>query len=80
MDVAGLSRRRRLAGMFSAAKLRAERERAVLSMQELAQRSRVSRQTIARLESGQAPEPYPSTIRKLARALGIRPQELVDVP
>jgi transcriptional regulator with XRE-family HTH domain len=63
---------------FSPARLRAARERAVLSQLDLAKRSGVSRQAISKLEGVDPSPPYPSTVRKLARALGIKPQELME--
>jgi transcriptional regulator with XRE-family HTH domain len=57
--------------------LRQLRERAALSQQDLAERSNVSRATIADLESGKR-SARPSTRRKLAEALGVRPDELSD--
>jgi DNA-binding XRE family transcriptional regulator len=69
---------RTLGNVLSPTRLRAARERAVLSQLELAHAAKLSRQTIARLEAGDGGDPYPATIRKLARALGVRPQELMD--
>lgn len=63
--------------VLSATKLRAARERAVLSQLELARAAKVSRQTVARLEAGDDGQPFPATIRKLAKALGVRPHELL---
>lgn len=65
-------------GMLSADKLRAARVRAIMSQEDLARAANVSRQTVARLEAG-GPAPYPSTIRKLAKALRVKPQDLVEV-
>lgn len=56
--------------------LRAWRLRKVMTQEELAQRSGVAEATISRLESG-AQEARISTVRKLAEALGISPQELI---
>lgn len=58
-------------------RLRAVRERKVLTQLELAQKAGVTRATLSRLESG-AENPYPSTIRKLARALGVEPEALME--
>jgi transcriptional regulator with XRE-family HTH domain len=56
--------------------LRAWRLRKVITQEELAQRSGVAEATISRIESG-IQEARISTIRKLAAALGIDPQELI---
>jgi transcriptional regulator with XRE-family HTH domain len=58
-------------------RLKFYRVRAGLTQRDLAAVSGVQRSTIARLE-GQAPAPVPSptTVRKLATALGITPQTL----
>jgi transcriptional regulator with XRE-family HTH domain len=61
--------------MASLAGLRAIRERRSLSLAELAEKAGVSKHTIYRLEHG-APEPFPSTVRKLAEALGVEPDDL----
>jgi transcriptional regulator with XRE-family HTH domain len=58
------------------AKLRELRRRRVLSMEELAEKANVGRNTIWRLEHG-VMGAQPRTIRKLARALGVEPEELV---
>jgi transcriptional regulator with XRE-family HTH domain len=59
-------------------KLRDLRQRRVLTLQELEERSGVSYNTIWRLENGRTGA-QPRTIRKLARALGVEPEELVKV-
>jgi DNA-binding XRE family transcriptional regulator len=56
-------------------RLRGLRERAALTQIDLADRSGVARSTIIRLEKGE-PHPNPTTIRKLARALRVKPYEL----
>lgn len=56
-------------------KLEALMRQRVLSAEELAQRAKVHRNTVARIKSGKPA--YPSTIRKLAVALGVEPAELV---
>ena len=53
--------------------LRAER---VMSLRELSEIAGVSKDTIWRLESGTSTNAHPSTIRKLAKALGVEPTEL----
>lgn len=54
--------------------LRTER---VMSLRELSKAAGVSKDTIWRLESGTSTNAHPSTIRKLAKALGVGPEELV---
>ena len=57
-------------------KLRELRRLRVLTLRELEEESRVSYNTIWRLENGYR-EARPSTIRKLATALGVQASELV---
>jgi transcriptional regulator with XRE-family HTH domain len=58
-------------------RLRETRQRAALSQADLAERAGVARTTIIRLEAGD-PNVLPSTLRKLARALRVRPRDLMD--
>ena len=58
------------------AQLRRERERALLTQDELATRAGVGVTTINRIENGRV-EPHFRTIRKLAKALAVDPAELV---
>jgi transcriptional regulator with XRE-family HTH domain len=58
-------------------RLKKLREGAFLTQADLSQRSRVAETTIVRLEQGRSPARF-STIRKLAGALGIAPEELVE--
>jgi len=51
------------------------RERAALSQADLAKRAGVARTTVIRLEAGE-PNVMPSTLRKLARALRVKPAKL----
>jgi transcriptional regulator with XRE-family HTH domain len=60
------------------AKLKELRQRRVLTLRELEEESGVSYNTIWRLENGHT-DARPSTIRKLANALGVEPEELVKV-
>ena len=53
------------------------RETRVLSRKELAEQSYVAESTIYRAERGQT-KLRPSTVRKLAQALGVPPDELVN--
>jgi transcriptional regulator with XRE-family HTH domain len=56
--------------------LRSFRQRAVMSQEQLAEKSGVARDTISKLETGQRGA-YPSTIRKLAAGLEVEPQLLL---
>ena len=56
-------------------RLRELRLRAALSQADLADRAGVARTTIIRLEQGD-PNVLPSTLRKLARVLHVKPYEL----
>ena len=58
------------------ARLRAIRQRRALTQRELAELAGVSLTTIVGLEHG-ADSPFPSTIRRLARALDVAPDELM---
>jgi transcriptional regulator with XRE-family HTH domain len=57
-------------------KVKRLRKERVLTIRELADKAGVSKTTISNIENGQS-EAYPSTIRKLARALDVTPSELV---
>ena len=56
-------------------RLRDLREEAVLTVRELSALSGVSEDTITKIENGHR-KARPSTVRKLAKALGAEPQEL----
>ena len=58
-------------------KLRALRAQRVMTLGELSKESGVTLNTVWRLESGYNKGARPSTIRKLAAALGVEPSELV---
>jgi transcriptional regulator with XRE-family HTH domain len=58
------------------ARLRELRRRRVLTLEELAQKAGVGRNTIWRLEHG-VMGAQPRTIRKIAKALNVEPEELV---
>ena len=60
-------------------RLREWRLAKVMTQEELAQRSGVTETTISRIESSRS-EARISTVRKLAEALGISPQELIAGP
>ena len=51
------------------------RQRAVLSQQQLSEKSGVARDTISKLENGQR-QAYPATVHKLAAGLNVEPQVL----
>ena len=57
-------------------RLKEYREKRMLTQMELAERSGVSRASIARLETTDT-KATPRTARKLAEALGVKPQTLV---
>lgn len=57
-------------------KLRSVRETLFVTQEELAERTGMSRATISRIEGGQQ-RPRITTVRKLAQALGVPPEELV---
>ena len=58
-------------------RLKACRERALLTQAELAAASGLTQVTIARLEGGKN-APRFSTIKKLAQALSVTPQDLME--
>ena len=58
-------------------RLKALRHRRVLTLRELEQRSGVAYNTIWHLENGKRGA-QPRTLRKLARALHVEPEELVQ--
>ena len=62
---------------FSGAKLRELRLRQALSQYDLARRAGVHVRTILEAELGRR-TPQPSTVRVLARALGVEPADLLE--
>ena len=52
------------------------RELSALSQRELAARAKLSVTTVNRIEIGRR-KPMPKTVRKLAEALGVTPEELL---
>ena len=58
-------------------RLKEIRERRLLTQAELGRLSRVSRVTIARIELG-IQEPRFATIHRIARALNVRPEDLIE--
>ena len=59
-------------------KLRRLRERRLWLIGRLAEQSGVHRNVVSKLENGRGGA-HPDTIRKLAAALGVEPEELVKV-
>ena len=58
-------------------KLREVRQRKFMTQQELADAMGTTKANISRIENGKQ-APFPSTIKRLAVALGVPPEELVD--
>jgi transcriptional regulator with XRE-family HTH domain len=54
-------------------RLKQARDRLVLTQKELADRAGVEVMVVSRIERGAVTKPYPSTVRKLAAALGVSP-------
>jgi transcriptional regulator with XRE-family HTH domain len=63
--------------MVKLSRLRTLRQRKALSQRELAALAGLSHLTIVRLEAGND-SPYPRTVRKLAQALGVEPEALME--
>ena len=61
-----------------ATKLRKLRETMILSLRELEELSGVSYNTIWFIEAGRRKRTHPRTIRKLAKAVGAQPTELIE--
>jgi transcriptional regulator with XRE-family HTH domain len=68
-----------IAFMFTARKLRDVRLSRLLSQTALARQAGLTTQTISRLERGEQAAYY-QTLHKLARALNVEPQDLIDKP
>jgi transcriptional regulator with XRE-family HTH domain len=62
-----------------ATNLRALRESQAYSQAELAELAGIQKVTVTRIELGRV-QPRPRTIRKLAKALGVNPRDLLDNP
>jgi transcriptional regulator with XRE-family HTH domain len=58
-------------------RLRQVRERLFVTQAELAARTGIAEATLSRIENG-LQRPRISTVRKIAEALGVRPDELID--
>jgi transcriptional regulator with XRE-family HTH domain len=65
--------------MVKLTRLKEVRQRKALTQQQLAEKAGVNRVTIARIEGGKD-EPFPTTLRKVADALGVEPDELLAPP
>lgn len=63
--------------MVKLTRLKDVRQRKALTQQQLADRAGVNRVTIARIETGRD-EPFPTTLRKVADALGVETEELLE--
>jgi transcriptional regulator with XRE-family HTH domain len=63
--------------MVKLTRLKDLRQRKALTQQQLAEKAGVNRVTIARIEGGKD-EPFPTTLRKVADALGVDPAELLE--
>jgi len=61
---------------LSPGKLKRARKRRLMTQLELGRAARLGENTVPRLERGEH-TPYPSTIRKLAAALGVEPEEIL---
>jgi len=60
------------------ARLLRERERKALTLRELAELAGVTHGTVWRLENETSGTARPSTLRKIAGALGVEPEALID--
>jgi transcriptional regulator with XRE-family HTH domain len=58
--------------------LKQHRERTYLSTRELASKASVGADTIWRIEGGDYKKLRPSTMRKIADALGVHPSEIAE--
>jgi len=63
--------------MIDPAKIRAHRQRRALSQRDLARIAGLEPATLNRIETGKQ-KPRPSTLRKLARALRVKPADLLE--
>jgi transcriptional regulator with XRE-family HTH domain len=63
--------------MVKLTRLKDVRQRKALTQQQLADKAGVNRVTIARIEGGKD-EPFPTTVRKVADALGVDPEDLLE--
>src|SRR5712692_2537110 len=68
-----------IGSMMKLPRLKIVRLRRALTQQQLAEKAGINRATIVRLEGGQD-QPFPTTVRKLADALGVQPEDLEERP
>lgn len=59
-------------------KVRDARRRAALTLRELADQAGISYVTLHRIETAKTGEAYPTTLRKIADALGVAPVDLMS--
>jgi len=64
---------------IDAAQLKRLRLRRVISRPQLAQRAGLAYSTLANIETGFTTHARPETVQKLARALRVKPEALVDL-
>lgn len=64
--------------VFIGDRLKDLRVRRALTQEELADKARIGKNTVNRIERNLT-EPHMSTLRKIAAALGVEPSELVKV-
>ena len=64
-------------GSLKLTRLREWRRKRTLTQQQLADKAGLARATLSNIERGQD-EPHTSTIRRLADALHVRPEQLMD--
>ncbi len=57
--------------------VRGQRVQSFMTQEQLARAAEISSRQLVRIESNEV-EPHFSTIRKLAKALGVQPSELID--
>lgn len=62
---------------FNVSEFRRLRQRAVLTQKELADKAGITELSVVKIENGQQ-QPRPSTIRALARALGVKRTVLLE--